>query len=131
MRAAKGKCYVRAGSYCTPLESHPTPESKRTASKARRVAHRVRANHNPLAMSARSLSRPGALETELAGVDIPSETRPVGVRQLWLPVPFAVLVSALGQADFADCRWIGRRPSAARRFSTRSALRPRMFHFGH
>jgi hypothetical protein len=65
----------------------------------RRVAHRVSANHNPLAMSARSLSRPGALETELAGVDIPSEARRVGVRQLWLPVPFAVLVSALGQAD--------------------------------
>jgi hypothetical protein len=50
-------------------------------------------------MSARSLSRPGALETELAGVDIPSEARRVGVRQLWLLVPFAVLVSALGQAD--------------------------------
>jgi hypothetical protein len=49
-------------------------------------------------MSAQALSRPGALEAELAGVDIPSEARRLGVRQLWLLVPFAVVVFAIGQA---------------------------------
>jgi hypothetical protein len=57
----------------------------------------VGANYVPLAISARSLSRPGELEAELAGVDIPSEAHRVGVRQLWLLVPFAVVVSALGR----------------------------------
>jgi len=56
----------------------------------------VGANYVPLAVAARSLSFPGALESELAGVDIPSEARRVGVRQLWILVPFAVVVSAFG-----------------------------------
>src|SRR5262245_3306704 len=54
----------------------------------------IGANYVPLAMSAQALSRPGALEAELAGVDIPSEARRVGVRQLWLLVPFVVVVFA-------------------------------------
>lgn len=66
-------------------------------------------NYVPLAISAHSLSRPGALEAELAGVDLPREQRQAGVRQLWILVPLAVVVAALAQA------WSGRRPSMGNR----------------
>jgi hypothetical protein len=51
-------------------------------------------NYAVLAWQAASLSRPGALEAELAGVDIPRELRYYGVRQFWVAVPllFAALV---------------------------------------
>jgi len=52
-------------------------------------------NYIPLAIDASSLSRPGALETELDGLDIRSEARRVGVRQLWILVPFAVVAATL------------------------------------
>lgn len=51
-------------------------------------------NYVPLAVSARSLSRPGALEAELAGVDLDRELRRAGIRQLWIMVPLAVVLAA-------------------------------------
>jgi hypothetical protein len=62
-------------------------------------------NHVPLAISAQALSRPGALGAELVGADLPRELRQAGVRQLWIVVPFAVVVAAIAHA------WSGRRPS--------------------
>jgi hypothetical protein len=62
-------------------------------------------NHVPPAISAQALSRPGALEAELVGADLPRELRQAGVRQLWIVVPFAVVVAAIAHA------WSGRRPS--------------------
>ena len=62
-------------------------------------------NYVPLAVSAQALSRPGALEAELVGADLPRELRQAGVRQLWILVPFAVVVAAIAQA------WSGHRPS--------------------
>jgi hypothetical protein len=52
-------------------------------------------NYIPLALHAQSLSRPGALEAELAGVDVRRELRRAGVQQLWIAVPLAVAVFAL------------------------------------
>jgi hypothetical protein len=54
-------------------------------------------NYVPLAISAHSLSRPGALEAELAGADLPRELRRAGVGQLWALVPLAVVVAAVAQ----------------------------------
>jgi hypothetical protein len=51
-------------------------------------------NYVPLAIEAQSLSKPGALEQELHGVDLRHELRSAGVRQLWIAVPFAVAISA-------------------------------------
>ena len=62
-------------------------------------------NYVPLAISAQALSRPGALEAELVGADLPRELRQAGVRQLWILVPFAVVVAAMAQA------WSSHRPS--------------------
>jgi hypothetical protein len=62
-------------------------------------------NYVSLAISAQALSRPGALEAERVGADLPSELRQAGVRQLWILVPFAVVVAAIAQA------WSGHRPS--------------------
>ena len=52
-------------------------------------------NYAPLAAYAISLSRPAALETELAEVDTSQELRRYSVRQLWLLVPLALVVMAL------------------------------------
>jgi len=52
-------------------------------------------NYVPLAIEAQLLSKPGALEQELHGVDLRRELRSSGVRQLWIAVPFGVAVSAL------------------------------------
>jgi len=52
-------------------------------------------NYVPLALEAQSLSRPGALEAELAGVDVGRELRRAGVQQFWIAVPLAVAVFAL------------------------------------
>jgi hypothetical protein len=42
---------------------------------------------------------------ELVGAELPHELRQAGVRQLWIVVPFAVVVAAIAPA------WSGRRPS--------------------
>ena len=52
-------------------------------------------NYIPLARQARLLSRPGALERELHGVNLRDGLRKAGVQQLWIAVPFAVAVFAL------------------------------------
>jgi hypothetical protein len=52
-------------------------------------------NYLPLALHANSLSRPGALDRELDGVDIPVEARRAFVRQFLIAVPGAVLLSEL------------------------------------
>jgi hypothetical protein len=49
-------------------------------------------NYVPLVASAVVLSRPGALEAELAGVDVARELRRYGVLQLWILVPLALVV---------------------------------------
>jgi hypothetical protein len=54
-------------------------------------------NYVPLAVTAHSLSRPGALEAELAGLDVSAEIRRAGVRQLWILVPFVVVVASVRQ----------------------------------
>jgi len=68
----------------------------------------IGANYVPLAVTAHSLSRPGALEAELAGLDVSVEIRRAGVRQLWILVPFAVLVASVRQKS-----WRERRPRRA------------------
>ena len=55
------------------------------------------ANYLVLALHAVSLSRPGALDTELAGVDVRAELRHYGLAQLWVAIPLAVTVFALAQ----------------------------------
>ncbi|MEU9823555.1 hypothetical protein [Micromonospora chersina] len=55
-------------------------------------------NYAPLAVHAVSLSRRGALERELDGVDIPAELRYYTPRQLWLFVPLLPVVLAARQA---------------------------------
>ncbi len=52
-------------------------------------------NYVPLALHAVQLSRPGALERELAGEDLRPQLRRAGVEQLWIAVPLAVLVADL------------------------------------
>jgi hypothetical protein len=58
----------------------------------------VGVNYIPLALHAQALSRPGALETELGGLDIRRELRKAGVQQLWIAVPFAVAAVAVVEA---------------------------------
>ena len=57
----------------------------------------VSANYLPIAWHALSLIRPGALEAELAGVDLRAELRHYTGAQLWLFVPVLVLVLAVRQ----------------------------------
>src|SRR5262245_36368074 len=52
-------------------------------------------NYVPLALQAQSLSRPGVLEAELAGLDVPRELRRAGVRQFSIALPFVVAIFAL------------------------------------
>ncbi|HZP72446.1 MAG TPA: hypothetical protein VFA97_03610 [Gaiellaceae bacterium] len=54
-------------------------------------------NYVPLAVDALRLSRPGALEEELAAVDMRRETRRAGLHQLWIAVPFAIVVFAVAE----------------------------------
>ncbi len=51
-------------------------------------------NYVPLSLYAMSLSRPGALDAELAGVDTAREIRRYGVLQLWILVPLSLVVLA-------------------------------------
>jgi hypothetical protein len=55
-------------------------------------------NYVPLALHAVALSRPGALEAEVAGLDVRRELRRYGAASLWLVVPLAVALLALTQA---------------------------------
>jgi hypothetical protein len=55
-------------------------------------------NYVPLAWEAVALSRRGALEAELADVDVPRALRRASVEQLWIAVPLAVAVAALLRA---------------------------------
>lgn len=66
-------------------------------------------NYVPLAISAQSLSRPGALKAELADVDLPRELRQAGARQVWILVPLAVVLAAIAQA------WSGQHPGTGGR----------------
>ncbi len=52
-------------------------------------------NYVPLALHARSLSRRGALEAELQGLDLRRELRKAGAQQFWIAVPFVVALVAL------------------------------------
>ena len=54
-------------------------------------------NYVPLALYARALFRPGALEAELRGADTRRELRRAGVQQLWIAVPCAVAIAAVLQ----------------------------------
>jgi hypothetical protein len=48
-------------------------------------------NYAPLAVHAIMLSRPGALDAELSGVDTGRELRRYGVLQLWMFVPLSLV----------------------------------------
>jgi hypothetical protein len=52
-------------------------------------------NYAPLAAYGIALSRPGALATELAGVDAARELRRYTVLQLWILVPLALIAIAV------------------------------------
>jgi hypothetical protein len=55
-------------------------------------------NYAPLAAYAIALSRPGALEAELAGVDTGRELRRYSVLQLWIFVPLSLVILAAHSA---------------------------------
>jgi hypothetical protein len=57
----------------------------------------VGVNYAALAWQAALLSRPGALEAELAGADLPRELRRYSYLQLWVVVPLLLAVLALRQ----------------------------------
>jgi hypothetical protein len=54
-------------------------------------------NYVPLAAHALDLTRPGRLDRELAGVDIPAALRHYTTRQLWVAVPLLFWPLALRQ----------------------------------
>ncbi|MBF6599453.1 MAG: hypothetical protein IVW36_02955 [Dehalococcoidia bacterium] len=55
-------------------------------------------NYAPLAVYAVVLSRPGALESELAGVDPSAGLRRYGLLSLWILVPLSLIAFALHAA---------------------------------
>lgn len=55
------------------------------------------ANYLPLAVYAIAFSRPGALEDEVASVDVPAQLRHYTARQFWIAVPLLMLVLAIKQ----------------------------------
>jgi hypothetical protein len=57
----------------------------------------IAANYVPLAGHAIALSRPGALDAELAGVDVYAELRRYGLWQFLIAVPLLLAVLALNQ----------------------------------
>jgi hypothetical protein len=57
----------------------------------------VGVNYAALVWQTALLSRPGALQAELAGVDVPRELRRYGLLQFWVVVPLLFAVLALGQ----------------------------------
>jgi len=56
------------------------------------------ANYVPLAIEAQRLSRPGALEAEMAGLELRTELRAAARAQLWIAVPFAVCLAAVSKS---------------------------------
>jgi hypothetical protein len=52
-------------------------------------------NYLPLAVHAVTLARPGALDRELAGVDVRARLRHYTLAQFWVFVPLALVVFAL------------------------------------
>ncbi|MFG1869092.1 hypothetical protein [Micromonospora arborensis] len=54
-------------------------------------------NYVPLSVHALTLIRPGALEAEIRGVDVPAELRHYTAAQLWVVVPLLVAVVAVVQ----------------------------------
>lgn len=54
-------------------------------------------NYGALALHAVWLSRAGALDRELAGVDVPTELRRYAFLQLWIVVPLLLVILAPGQ----------------------------------
>jgi hypothetical protein len=55
-------------------------------------------NYAALTWHAVSLSRPGALDAELAGVDVPHELRRYSLLQFWVVVPLLLGILAVGQS---------------------------------
>ena len=55
-------------------------------------------NYAPLSIHAIALTRPGALDAELTGVDIDRDLRRYTVLQLWVFVPLALVVFAVRDA---------------------------------
>ncbi|MFI6270619.1 hypothetical protein [Micromonospora zamorensis] len=55
-------------------------------------------NYAPLSLHAITLTRPGALDAELTGVDINRELRRYTVLQLWVFVPLSLVVFAVRDA---------------------------------
>lgn len=55
-------------------------------------------NYVALCVHAHSLSRPGALEAELRGVDLRPALRKAGLQQFWIAIPLAVVIAALVNA---------------------------------
>ena len=58
----------------------------------------VGVNYLPLAFHAASLSRPGALNAELTGVDVGRELRRYTYLQFWIVVPLLLAALAIRQA---------------------------------
>jgi len=56
-------------------------------------------NYGALAWQAVQLSRPGALEAELAGVDVARELRRYSVLQFWIVVPLLLAVLAISSRE--------------------------------
>ena len=56
-------------------------------------------NYIALYVHARLLSRPGALEAELRGVDLRPALRKAGLQQFWIAVPLAVVIAAVANAS--------------------------------
>jgi hypothetical protein len=54
-------------------------------------------NYVPLSVHAIDLSRPGALESELRGVDIRAELRYYTKAQIWIAVPLLFIALAIAQ----------------------------------
>jgi hypothetical protein len=65
-------------------------------------------NYLPLAIHGLTLSRAGALDRELADVNVRKELRRYGLAQVWILVPFLVAIVALFQVR-------RRQPAAPRR----------------
>ncbi|MBL7552227.1 hypothetical protein I6A60_30840 [Frankia sp. AgB1.9] len=55
-------------------------------------------NYAPLAVHAITLSRPGALEAELANVDTTRELRRYSTRQLWIVIPLSLVALSAREA---------------------------------
>jgi hypothetical protein len=58
----------------------------------------VGVSYAALAWQAESLSRPGALDAELAGADLPRELRRYTYLQFWLVVPMLLAILAIRQS---------------------------------